>query len=112
MEFSFEWDPRKAAANQRKHGIAFEEAIPVFGDPLARIFDDPVHSEGEPRELIVERRAPASLSYAFLRVESEQEHARHHERSLHHLLPHPSAVRATSVHAPPARPTRRKPSRS
>jgi hypothetical protein len=53
MEFSFEWDPRKAAANQRKHGVAFEEAIPVFGDPLARIFDDPEHSEGEARELIV-----------------------------------------------------------
>ena len=53
MEFSFEWDRRKAAANQRKHGVAFEEAIPVFGDPLARIFDDPEHSEGEARELIV-----------------------------------------------------------
>jgi hypothetical protein len=53
MEFSFEWDPRKAAANQRKHGVAFEEAIPVFGDPLARIFDDPEHSDSEPRELIV-----------------------------------------------------------
>ena len=53
MAFSFEWDARKAAANQRKHGVAFEAAIPVFGDPLARIFDDPEHSEDEPRELIV-----------------------------------------------------------
>ena len=52
MAFSFEWDPRKAAANRRKHGVSFEEAIPVFGDPLARIFDDPDHSQGEPRELI------------------------------------------------------------
>lgn len=53
MAFSFEWDPRKAAANRRKHGVSFEEAIAVFGDPLARIFDDPDRSATEPRELIV-----------------------------------------------------------
>ena len=53
MELSFEWDPRKAAANQRKHGVSFEEAIRVFGDPLARIFVDPDHSARESRELIV-----------------------------------------------------------
>jgi uncharacterized DUF497 family protein len=27
MERTFEWDPRKAAANRRKHGISFEQAI-------------------------------------------------------------------------------------
>jgi uncharacterized DUF497 family protein len=53
MGISFEWDRRKAAANRRKHGVSFEEAIPVFGDPLARIFDDPEHSASDPRELIV-----------------------------------------------------------
>jgi hypothetical protein len=53
MDLSFEWDPRKAAANRRKHGVSFEEALPVFGDPLARIFDEPDHSETESRELIV-----------------------------------------------------------
>jgi len=53
MELTFEWDPRKAAANRRKHGVSFEQAIPVFGDPLARIFDDPDHSGSELRELIV-----------------------------------------------------------
>ena len=30
----FEWDIAKAAANYRKHGISFEEAIYAFGDPL------------------------------------------------------------------------------
>jgi len=30
-----EWDPRKAAANLRKHGISFEEAASVFLDPLS-----------------------------------------------------------------------------
>jgi uncharacterized DUF497 family protein len=31
----FEWDPRKDAANQRKHGISFEEAQSVFFDENA-----------------------------------------------------------------------------
>jgi len=31
----FEWDIAKAASNARKHGVAFEEAITVFRDPLA-----------------------------------------------------------------------------
>ncbi len=29
----FEWDPKKAAANQRKHGVTFEEAATCFADP-------------------------------------------------------------------------------
>lgn len=33
-EFRFEWDPRKAAANLRKHGVSFETAAVVFDDPL------------------------------------------------------------------------------
>ncbi|MCP4039507.1 MAG: BrnT family toxin, partial [bacterium] len=28
----FEWDPAKASANLRKHGVAFSEAASVFGD--------------------------------------------------------------------------------
>jgi len=51
MELSFEWDPRKAAANRKKHGVSFEEALTVFGDLLARIFDDPDHSATEAREI-------------------------------------------------------------
>jgi uncharacterized DUF497 family protein len=53
MELTFEWAPRKAAANRREHNVSFEQAIPVFGDPLARIFDDPDHSVSGPRELII-----------------------------------------------------------
>ena len=49
----FEWDKKKAAANLKKHGIAFDEAITVFGAPLARIFDDDDHSAEEAREIIV-----------------------------------------------------------
>lgn len=47
------WDPRKARSNLRKHGVSFDEAATVFQDDLARIHDDPDHSLGEHREIIV-----------------------------------------------------------
>jgi len=47
----FEWDPRKAAANLKKHGVTFQEAATIFGDPLAITFQDPDHSEGEERQM-------------------------------------------------------------
>ena len=49
----FEWDPEKAASNIRKHGISFDEAVTVFKDPLAFIFDDTAHSEQEHREIVI-----------------------------------------------------------
>ena len=49
----FEWDAFKAAENLKKHGVGFDEALTVFADPLARIFDDPDHSGIEQRELII-----------------------------------------------------------
>ncbi len=49
----FEWDPRKATGNLKKHGISFAEAVTVFSDPAARIFDDPDHSVDERREIII-----------------------------------------------------------
>jgi hypothetical protein len=45
----FEWDPKKANANVRKHAVSFEEAATIFGDPLAITFDDPDHSKVENR---------------------------------------------------------------
>ena len=33
--------------NLQKHGVSFEEAVTVFGDPLATTIDDPDHSVGE-----------------------------------------------------------------
>ncbi|MDP2318000.1 MAG: BrnT family toxin [Acidobacteriota bacterium] len=53
MSYEFEWDDAKARANLKKHGVPFVEALTVFVDPLARIFDDPDHSETEVREIIV-----------------------------------------------------------
>ena len=45
----FEWDPAKAAANLRKHGVSFDEASTVFHDSLAATGADPDHSRGEHR---------------------------------------------------------------
>jgi len=43
----FEWDPDKASANVKKHGVDFSEAVTVFGDPLELTISDPDHSESE-----------------------------------------------------------------
>jgi uncharacterized protein len=53
MTPSFEWDKAKAAANEKKHSVDFEEAATVFADSLAAIFPDPDHSNDETREIIV-----------------------------------------------------------
>lgn len=53
MEIRFEWDEAKNEINKRKHGISFEEAREVFADDDAILFDDPDHSEGEFRFLII-----------------------------------------------------------
>lgn len=53
MSVRFEWDSKKAAQNLKKHGVSFDEAMTVFNDPLAKIFDDPDHSEAERREIIM-----------------------------------------------------------
>ena len=53
MAIGFEWDARKAASNLKRHGVSFQEAIGVFTDPLARIFDDEDHGIDEQRELII-----------------------------------------------------------
>lgn len=53
MSLVFEWDPRKARSNYRKHHVSFAEAASVFSNPLARIFSDEEHSAEEPREIII-----------------------------------------------------------
>ena len=45
----FEWEPQKAALNLLNHGVSFEEAASVFGDPLAATVADPDHSTDERR---------------------------------------------------------------
>jgi len=47
----FEWDPKKAFKNSRKHKVTFEEAATILGDPLAITFEDPDHSVNENRQI-------------------------------------------------------------
>jgi hypothetical protein len=35
MEMAYQWNDDKAAANLRKHGIDFADAVSVFSDDLA-----------------------------------------------------------------------------
>jgi len=49
----FEWDPKKAKRNLKKHGVSFEEGVTVFYDPLSATFDDPDHSVGEHRYITI-----------------------------------------------------------
>jgi uncharacterized protein len=53
MALRFLWDPRKAAANVRKHGVGFGEATAVFDDPLSVRIGDPDHSTDEQRFLLL-----------------------------------------------------------
>lgn len=49
MPLIFGWDAEKARTNLRKHGVSFEEASTVFGDPLSLTIPDPLHSTDEER---------------------------------------------------------------
>jgi uncharacterized protein len=53
MSTRFTWNSRKAAQNRKKHDVSFDEALSVFRDSTAFIFDDEEHSEYEHRELII-----------------------------------------------------------
>jgi uncharacterized DUF497 family protein len=57
----FEWGKKKARENAKKHGVTFEEAATVLGDPLARIHDDPDHSQTERREIMLGTRRGAAF---------------------------------------------------
>ena len=48
MPLTFEWDTRKARSNLAKHGVAFERATTIFGDPRSLTIPDPEHSRTEP----------------------------------------------------------------
>lgn len=46
-QIRFEWDPKKAKSNEKKHGVSFEEAQSVFFDEQALLLEDPqpLHEE-------------------------------------------------------------------
>lgn len=49
----FEFDPRKSAANKRKHGIDFIEAQAMWDDPDR--LQVPARTQGEPRLMMIGR---------------------------------------------------------
>lgn len=53
LRLRFEWDERKARTNLRKHGVSFEEAKTVFLDEDAILIQDPDHSGGEDRFVLL-----------------------------------------------------------
>ena len=83
----FTWDPRKASANVRKHGVTFEEAVTVFADPLAWILDDALHAE---RALLIGASlAGRTLVIVYVEIEDDvvriisARRATNHERRNH-----------------------------
>lgn len=52
-EIHFEWDPRKARSNLRKHGVSFDEATSAFYDEEALVLEDPEHSADEERFILL-----------------------------------------------------------
>ena len=53
----FEWDAEKARGNLDKHGVSFEQAATVFGDPLSLTVADPDHSDEEDRFVTIGQTA-------------------------------------------------------
>jgi uncharacterized DUF497 family protein len=51
--FKFDWDDSKAASNERKHGVTFEEAATVLSDPRRLQYFDTAHSFDEDRENVI-----------------------------------------------------------
>lgn len=72
MEAFVEWDPEKAAQNLRKHGVSFEEAATLLGDPLSVTLPDPDHSQQEQRYLLLGRSSTGRLLIVAHSEEGEQ----------------------------------------
>jgi len=49
----FDWHPSKAASNQKKHKVSFEEAKSAYYDERAKLIDDPDHSADEARFILL-----------------------------------------------------------
>ena len=88
MGLWFEWDPGKARANLEKHGVSFEEAESAFADPLGLNYDDPLHSEGERREILIGQSTTGRLLLicftevpdGVVRIISSREPTKHERR--------------------------------
>lgn len=62
---SFEWDSQKRAINFEKHGIDFEDVLPVFSDPFALQILDKRQDYGEARYNIIGKVSGVIVCVAF-----------------------------------------------
>ena len=69
----FEWDTRKSAVNRSKHGVSFDEAATVFGDPDALDGPDLRHSGKERRSLRLGRSATGRVLIVAYTVRSRDD---------------------------------------
>ena len=67
----FEWDEHKAAANESKHGVSFEEAATCFYDQHQVAFYDPDHSQEEDREILIARSESGRLLLVVYTIRGE-----------------------------------------
>jgi uncharacterized protein len=56
----YEWDPKKAEANRKDHGVSFADAVSVFEDDFALTREDP-DAEGEQRFVTLGMDATGAL---------------------------------------------------
>lgn len=57
-DLEFEWDDRKNSANQRKHGVSFDEAVTAFADEQGLLIGDPDHVGDEDRFILLGLSSP------------------------------------------------------
>lgn len=75
MDYIFDWDPKKAAVNLRKHRVSFERAATIFLDPRAVSIPDKEHGQEEERWVTIGLDASANVLVAvhtFLEVDETQ----------------------------------------
>jgi uncharacterized DUF497 family protein len=85
-DWSFTWDPDKAASNLKDHKVSFPDAATAFMDPLGLFLADVAHPERE--ILIAESTSGRLLFTVFVEVDTTEKiiriisarHATSHER--------------------------------
>jgi uncharacterized DUF497 family protein len=68
MTLLFEWDASKARSNIKKHGISFEEATTIFGDPRAITIESSIVSR-EKRLVTIGRSATGRFVIVVVHID-------------------------------------------
>jgi uncharacterized DUF497 family protein len=71
VTYHFEWYPRKAAGNLRKHGVDFEQAATVFLDPFQLTIFDESHSEQDEERWVTLGQAESGTLLAVVHTYRE-----------------------------------------